>query len=71
MTQRTLCSSYHGRGASLTPCIASAAVLSYGASTAVVMKTWRPKIEGGTFFYPLALAGRGGDAAELSERFGE
>jgi Cu/Ag efflux pump CusA len=25
MTQPTLCSSYHGRGTSLTPCIASAA----------------------------------------------
>jgi hypothetical protein len=31
----------------------------------------RLKIEGGAFFYTLALADRGGDATESSRRFGE
>jgi len=31
----------------------------------------RLKIEGGVFFYTLALAGCGGNATELSRRFGE
>jgi len=31
----------------------------------------RLKIEGGAFFYALALADRGGNASELSGRFGD
>jgi len=31
----------------------------------------RLKIEGGVFFYTLALADRGDNATELSERFGK
>jgi tRNA A37 N6-isopentenylltransferase MiaA len=38
---------------------------------ALMSRHRRPQIEGGTFFYTLALADRGGDATELSERFGE
>jgi hypothetical protein len=38
---------------------------------ALMSRHRRLKIEGGALFYTLALADRGGDATELSGRFGE
>jgi hypothetical protein len=41
------------------------------AREALMSRYRRFKIEGGAFFYALALADRGGNTTELSGRFGE